>query len=411
MFNTCSAKIFKAIQPEADTLIWSLFSEKLISSDVRKKACESGKAACATLLLDSVGTAIDNSPANFDKFLSILRREAVFEDMVKDVQEALTLAVEKRQRSRLSSPSSAKSYPVPSTLPLHHREKNETLVMVSKRPPVFPEGSEVVGAVRNTSGMPMATQQGIDMLHNTFSSLKIGSNRSIPHSATTRDMEQQDSALLSQSVVHVQETVNPFQMSAASSTTSPAFTLTTATPQSESVSQFRTSSNISRSKSEESTESSCDEEARELIEIFDGNIDQLDKLKKRLQEKKQKYKLRKRIYRTQLEGKERELMRLEELIERERDYNSTNKVTIDFLMKQLQDEKERARVAENERRQLQQNVQNPNVVYELEHWKKAYENAMSEVKIRNAEIVRLQQQIDYLLQQGPLTPVDSNTPP
>ena len=104
-------------------------------------------------------------------------------------------------------------------------------------------------------------------------------------------------------------------------------------------------------------------------------------------------------------------MRLEELIERERDYNSTNKVTIDFLMKQLQEEKERARVAENERRQLQQNVHNPNVVYELEHWKKAYENAMSEVKIRNAEIVRLQQQIDYLLQQGPLTPVDSNTPP
>ena len=263
MFNTCSAKIFKAIQPEADTLIWSLFSEKLISSDVRKKACESGKAACATLLLDSVGTAIDNSPANFDKFLSILRREAVFEDMVKDVQEALTLAVEKGERSRLSSPSSAKSYPVPSTLPLHHRKKGETLVMVSKRPPVFPEGSEVVGAVRNTTGMPMPTQQGIDMIHNTFSSLKIGSNRSVPHSATTRYMEQQDSALFSQSVV--QETVNPFQMSAASSTTSPAFTLTTATPQSESVSQFRTSSNISRSKSEESAESSCDEEARELI--------------------------------------------------------------------------------------------------------------------------------------------------
>ena len=208
----------------------------------------------------------------------------------------------------------------------------------------------------------------------------------------------------------VQETLNPFQKSVAGSITTPTFMLTAATPMTATASQFCATSTMrpSRSKSEESAESSCDEEAHELIEIFDGNIDQLDRLKKRLQEKKQKYKLKRQIYRSQLEGKEKELMRLEELVEREREYNSTNKKTIDFLMKQLHSESERARVAENERRQLQQNMQNPNVVYELEHWKRAYEKAMSEVKIRNTEIVRLQQQIDYLL---PLTPVDSGAPP
>ena len=404
VFNASSAKIFKAIQQEADTLIWSLFSEKLISSDVRKKACESGKAACATLLLDSVGNAIGNSPANFAKFLSILQREAVFKDIVKDVQEAL--AVEKRERNRLSLPSVAKSIPVPSTLPLQHQGSGETLVMEFQRPPVIPNDSEVVGAVRNTSGVSM--QQQLDMLHSKMFNLEMGSNhRSAFHSATTRDVEQQDSP---QPVV--QETLNPFQKSVTCSTTTPEFTLIAATPLTETTLHFgKTSTMRPRcSKSEESAESSCDEEARELIEILDGNIDKLDHLKKRLQEKKQKYKLKKHIYRSQLEGKEKELMRLEELVERERDYNSTNKETIDFLMKQLHSEKERARVAEDERRQLQQNIQNPYVVYELEHWKRAYEKAMSEVEIRNAEIVRLQQRIDYLLQQEPLTPVDSSVP-
>ena len=408
VFNACSAKIFKAIQQEADTLIWSLFSEKLISSDVRKRACESGKAACATLLLNSVGNAIGNSPANFATFLSILQQEAVFEYIVKDLQEALRLAVEKRERNRLSLPSVAKSIPVPSTLPLQHQRSGETLVMEVQRPPVIPNDSEVVGAVRNTSGISM--QQQMDMLHSKMSNLEMGSNhRSAFHSATTRDVEQQDSP-------HpvVQETLNPFQKSVTGSTTSPGFTLIAATPLIETGSALhfgKTSAMTpSRSKSEESTESSCDEEARELIEILDGNIGKLDHLKKRLQEKKQKYKLKKRLYCSQLEGKEKELMRLEELVDSERNHNSTNKETIDFLIKQLLSEKERARVAENERRQLQQNMQNPNIVYELEHWKRAYEKAISEVEIRNAEIVRLQQQIDYLLQQEPLTPVDSSAP-
>ena len=188
MFNACSAKIFKAIQQEADTLIWSLFSENLISSDVRKKAFESGKAERASLLLDSVGTAIGNSPSNFHKFLSILQREAVFVDIVEDVQEALKLAVEKRERSRLSQPSVAKSCAVPSTLPLQHRGSDGSLVMEFQRPPVIPDGSEVVGAVQNTSGIPM--QQQLDMLHSNISNLRIRSNHC---SVTTREVEQQDS--------------------------------------------------------------------------------------------------------------------------------------------------------------------------------------------------------------------------
>ena len=408
VFQQCSGKLLKVIQPEVDSLSWDLYSEGLIGSEVKSNACESGKTKSerASHLLNGIEAAIGNSSANFEKFLNILRAQAVFQENVDDLEKKLRKARQEKPSVELRPEPSLQLLPHPPTLTSNSIFPG-SLVMHLPPAPSVPYGSEtVVGAVTNVSHTTHSQHESGSMLPK-FAMLNLKDDYLHESTATRGFPQPYESAFNRASLREVSP--NPFSVNVTAENPNPPLKVTAATPQKEVAPRSRPTS-LHRWESTDSGSSSCDEEARELIEACGANIDKLDVMKKRLQQRRQKSGLKKRIYQSQLEGKERELQRLEQQVEQEKEHNSTNVKTITSLLEILRSEQERARAIEKERGQLQQMVQNPSMVHELERWKKGWENAQREVEMRNREIARLQQQIEYLLQQGAFTPVDPKLP-
>ena len=115
-----------------------------------------------------------------------------------------------------------------------------------------------------------------------------------------------------------------------------------------------------------SSRSSCEEDAKESIKTLKRNMNELDKLSSFIQNKhKFKKRLRERLFRSQLQAKEKEITRLTEAIERERKHNNNQQKTIERLLKHQAD-------------------------------RTSYDKAMKEVEIRNSEIDKLKREIDRL---------------